>query len=78
MEGKKLTLDQKRVGVLEVDVHHTHHPDAHQHGLVRRAQLGLVIGTDSSGGELRFLAGHGCSGFDVFQRCVVCRAEKGN
>lgn len=33
--GKKLTLDQKRVGVLEVDMHHTHHSNAHQHGLVR-------------------------------------------
>lgn len=33
--GEKLTLDQKRVGVLEVDVHHTHHPNTHQHGLVR-------------------------------------------
>lgn len=33
--GERLTLDQKRVGVLEVDVHHTHHPNAHQYRLVR-------------------------------------------
>lgn len=75
-EGGKLTLDQKRVGVLEVDVHHTHHPDAHQYRLVRRAQLDLVIGTDRGRGELRFLAGHGCGRLDIFQCCVICAEER--
>lgn len=76
MERGKLTLDQKRVGIFEVDVHHTHYPNTHQHRLVRRAQLGLVIGTDRGRGELRLLASHGRSRFDIFQRCVICFAKE--
>ncbi len=54
-------LDDERVGVLEVHVHHAHHPDAHQLRLVQRSQLLQVVRVHRRRDRLGLLTGaHGC------------------
>jgi hypothetical protein len=53
-------LDEKRVGVLEVDVHDRHHADTHELRLVELAELLEIVGLDRGRDKLGFFAGaHG-------------------
>ena len=61
-------LDQKWVGVFEIEMHETHHSNTHQLALVCRRQLILVVLLDRRGDELGFLTGSHRRRFDVFQR----------
>lgn len=49
-------LDEERVGVLEVQVHHTHHAYTHQLAADQLAQLGLVVVHVGGGHGLGLLA----------------------
>lgn len=71
VDGSRRTLDQQRICVLEVDVHDTHHGDAHEHALHRRLPLRHVVLRDSGCHQLRLLAGHGRCGLHVLERRVV-------
>lgn len=60
-------LDQERVGVLEVQVHHAHHANAHQLALDQLAQLRLIVVHVGRRHGTGFLAATHRSGFDVFE-----------
>jgi hypothetical protein len=65
-------LDEERVGVVEVQVHDTHHADTHELGFEQAAELLLVIGVDGGGDDLGLLgAAHG-RGLDVLHDGHVC------
>ena len=65
-------LDEKWVGVFEVEVHDCHHADTHELRLVQGTQLLLVVGLDGGGdGFGLFGAAHRCW-FDVFEDGAVC------
>lgn len=69
-------LDQKGVGVVEVQVHHGHHTNAHKLALDELTELTLVVvhvgGRDRAG----LLAASERSGLDVLQCGKVFRQEK--
>lgn len=60
-------LDQQRVLVLEPQVHHDHHADAHQLRLELVAQLCAVVLLHRRGDGLGLLAGAERCGLDVFE-----------
>jgi hypothetical protein len=64
-------LDQKRVGVLEVDVHDGHHADTHQLRLVQLAELLEIVGLDRGRDELGLFAGTHRGGLDVLDNSHV-------
>jgi len=49
-------LDEQRIGVLEINVHHTHHANAHELGLEKLAQFLEIVGFDGGGDELGLFA----------------------
>lgn len=61
-------LDQERVGVLEVQVHHAHHAHAHHLRLDELPQLLLVVLHDGRGHGARLLPGSQRRGLNVFER----------
>ena len=64
-------LDDKRVGVLHVEVHKGHHANAHELRLEKRLQLLLVVVLDGGDDGLGlFLRTHG-RGLDVFKGLEV-------
>jgi hypothetical protein len=71
----ELTLDQKRVGVLEVDVHNSHHSNTHKNTLNSLLKLGLVVLLDSGGDELRLLSGHRWCRLHVLEGSLVYRTD---
>ena len=58
-------LDEKRVGVLHVQVHDSHHTDTHHLTFEESAELCEIIGLDGGCDELRLLAGAHGGGLDV-------------
>jgi hypothetical protein len=68
-------LDEEGVGVVEVQVHDTHHADTHELRLEEAAQLLLVVGVDGGGDDLGLLgAAHG-GGLDVLHDGHICGGE---
>jgi hypothetical protein len=65
-------LDQEGVGVLEVQVHDTHHADAHELRAEAVAQLLLVVLHDGGRHGARFVGRAHLRGLDVFERSQVC------
>jgi hypothetical protein len=64
-------LDQERVGVLEVQVHDTHHGHSHQLSLVECLKLRLVVLVNRRSDQLGLFAGAEGSRLDVFERAEV-------
>lgn len=60
-------LDQKRVGVLEVQMHDGHHANAHELALNELAELALIVLHVGSCDRTRLLAASKRSRLDVFQ-----------
>jgi hypothetical protein len=65
-------LDQERVGVLHVQVHHGHHADTHQLRLEESAELLDIVGVDGRGNELGLLGGSHGGGLNILERPEVC------
>lgn len=66
LEGND-TLNQKWVGVLEVQVHDNHHAHAHQLRPEGLLELGGIVGVDGGRDELALLGGAHGGGLDVLQ-----------
>jgi hypothetical protein len=66
-------LDQEGVGVLEVQVHDSHHCNSHQLCLVQRFHLIDVVLVDSGGNELGLFGGTHLGLLDVLQGGHVCK-----
>jgi len=64
-------LDKQWVSVLHVEMHDTHHSNAHQKTLESRLELIAVVGRDGSCHKLRLITGEWLSGFEVLHGCVV-------
>lgn len=60
-------LDEKRVGVLHVEVHDGHDGNAHHLTAEESAELVLVVGLDGGGDELAFFGGAHWRGLDVLE-----------
>lgn len=65
-------LDKERVGVLEVQVHNTHHADTHQLAAELLAQLTVIVIHVGGGNGLGVLGATHLSRFDVLQGGHVC------
>lgn len=65
-------LDKEGVGVLEVQVHHTHHADTHQLAAKLLAQLTIVVIHVGSGNGLGALGATHRSRLDILQSGHVC------
>lgn len=68
-------LDQKRVGVLEVQVHDGHHADAHELGAHQLPELLLVVFHDGRRHGTGFFAGAHRSGLNVFEGGQICQLQ---
>lgn len=66
-------LDQKRVGIFEVQMHEAHHSNSHELTAEGSAELLDIVGVDSGGNELAFFAGSHGGGFDVLESGHVYR-----
>lgn len=64
-------LNQKRVGVLEVQVHHAHHTNTHQLSLEQLAQLPLVVLHVGGSYRTGLLVATERSGLHVLQRSHI-------
>ena len=69
-------LDEKRVGVVEVQVHDAHHAHAHELGLEQAAQLLLVVGLDGGGDDLGLLGATHGRRLDVLHDGHVCGGQR--
>lgn len=72
-------LDEKRIGVFEIEVHESHHGQTHQLRLPLAAELVQVVVVDRGRNELAFLGGSHGRRLDVLERRHVCdkiRLEK--
>lgn len=65
-------LDEERVGVLHVQVHHRHHADTHQLATDQLAQLPLVVVHVGGSDRLGLLAGTHGGRLNVLERSHVC------
>ena len=65
------TLDEQRVGVLEVEVHHTHHAHAHELRLPETLKLLLVVCLDGGGDGLRLFGAAHRGRLDVLEDGAV-------
>jgi hypothetical protein len=71
-------LNKKRVRVLEIDVHNSHHADTHQLRLVELAELLEIVGLDRGRDELGLFAGTHGSRLNVFDDSHVWRFVSAN
>jgi hypothetical protein len=65
-------LDQQGVGVLHVQVHETHHSDAHELTAEELLDLLGVVGVDGGGHELRLLRGAHRRRLNILEGRQVC------
>lgn len=65
-------LDEKRVGVLEVDVHESHHGNTHGLTTESGANLLRIVGVDGGGDKLALLGRAHGGGLDVLESGKVC------
>ena len=69
-------LDEKGVGVLEVEMHDAHHKDAHHLRAEELLGLGEIVGVDGGGDELALLGGTHRRRLDVLESGEVCGRDK--
>lgn len=68
-------LDEKRVGVLEVEVHDGHHANTHNLTLEQAAELLTIVCVHSGGDGLGLLGRtHGC-GLNVLDHGKICNSS---
>jgi hypothetical protein len=65
-------LDQERVGVLEVEVHESHHADTHELGAEELLDLLGVVGVDGGGHELALLSRSHGRWLNILEGRQVC------
>ncbi len=65
-------LDDERVGVLEVEMHHAHHAHAHELCLVESFYLVAIVFVNGGGDELGLFGGTHGGRLNVFEGCEVC------
>lgn len=66
-------LDQKRVGVLHVEVHESHHGNSHELAAEGSLELAKIVGVDRGSDELALLAGAHGGRLDVLEGGHVCK-----
>jgi len=64
-------LDQERVGIFEVQMHNSHHSNAHQLCLEQSLHLLEIVFVDGGGDELGLFGGSHLGLIDVFESCHV-------
>lgn len=66
-------LDEKRVGVVHVQVHESHHGHTHSLATESGADLLVVVGVDGGGDELALLGGAHGGGLNILEGGEVCK-----
>jgi hypothetical protein len=68
-------LDEERVGVLEVEMHDSHHADTHDLTLEQAAELLRVVCVHSGSDGLGLLGRSHRGGLNVLDDCEVCQSR---
>ena len=66
-------LDEKRIGVLEVQMHNAHHSNTHELRLEHATKLLQIVGVNSGGDEFGLFGAAHWGWFDVFEGREVCK-----